>query len=153
MNNSSIRFACAVNHNGLFEAKHFGNADKYLIYEWNNGDFNFIKEVTNSYNNFDDIKLNGLSTKNMACINLLEQAEVKILVSRQFGQNVQMINKLFIPVVVNSETPEEVVSILKKHIRWIEEELNSHPEEFKLFSINKGILKTKIRKNLHTSSM
>jgi predicted Fe-Mo cluster-binding NifX family protein len=147
MNNPPIRFACAVNHNGLFEAKHFGNADKYLIYEWNNNEFNFIREIPNSFNSFDDKKLNGLSTKNMACINLLEQSDVKILVSRQFGQSVQMINKLFIPVVVNSETPEEVVSILKKHIRWIEEELNGEKEEYKLFSINKGILKTKISKD------
>jgi predicted Fe-Mo cluster-binding NifX family protein len=144
MNKSSIRFACAVNHNGLFEARHFGNADKYLIYEWNNNELNFIEEVANSFNSFDDIKLNGLSTKNMACINLLEQADVKILVSRQFGQNIGMINKLFIPVIVNSETPEEVLSILKKHIRWIEDELNGKNQEFKLFSINKGILKTKI---------
>lgn len=148
MNKNSIRFACAVNHKGLFEAKHFGNADKYLIYEWNNNDLNFIREITSNFNSFDDIKLNGLSTKNMACINLLEQAEVKILVSRQFGQNLQMINKIFIPVVVNSETPEEVVSILKKHIRWIEDELNGKKEEFKLFTINKGILKTKIRKDI-----
>jgi predicted Fe-Mo cluster-binding NifX family protein len=147
MNKTSIRFACAVNHDGLFEAKHFGNADKYLIYEWNNSEFNFIKEVKNSFNGFDDIKLNGLSTKNMACINLLEQADVKILVSRQFGQNIQMVNKLFIPVIVNSETPDEVISILRKHIRWIEDELNSNPDEFKLFSISKGILKTKIRKD------
>jgi predicted Fe-Mo cluster-binding NifX family protein len=147
MNNNIIRFACAVNHDGLFEAKHFGNADKYLIYEWNNSEFNFIKEIKNSFNSFDDIKLEGLSTKNMACINLLEQADINILVSRQFGQNIQMVNKLFIPVIVNSETPDEVISILRKHIRWIEEELNSNPEEFKLFSISKGILKTKIRKD------
>lgn len=146
MNKSPIRFACAVNHDGLFEAKHFGNAEKYLIYEWHNNEFNFIREIPNSFNRLDDKKLNGLSTKNMACINLLEQSDIKILVSMQFGQNIQIVNRLFIPVIVNSETPDEVISILRKHIRWIEEELNSKPEEFKLFSISKGILKSNIRK-------
>jgi hypothetical protein len=83
----------------------------------------------------------------MACINLLERNNIKVLVSRQFGKNIQMVNSFFIPVIVNSETNDEVVSILKKHIRWIEDELNSNPEEFKLFSIKKGILKTSIRKD------
>jgi predicted Fe-Mo cluster-binding NifX family protein len=145
MNRNPIRFACAVNHAGLFETKHFGNADKYLIYEWTNDDFIFIKEETNSFNGLDDVKLSGLSNKGLACVNLLNNVGVKVLVSRQFGDNVKMINNFFIPVLVNYETPDEVVLILKKHIRWIEDELNSKTEEYKLFTIKKGIIKTKIK--------
>jgi predicted Fe-Mo cluster-binding NifX family protein len=143
-----IRFAFAVNHSGLFEEKHFSKADKYFIYEWANNEFNFLTEEHNSFSHFDESITNGLSNKGMACVNLLEKSGVKILVSRQFGDNVMMVSSLFIPVVVNSETPEEVVSILKKHIRWIEDELGNAKDEYKLFSINKGILKTKIRKDI-----
>ena len=57
-----------------------------------------------------------------------------------------MVNHLFIPVIINSETPDEVVSILRKHMRWIEDELDKKPVEFKLFYINRGIFKTEIRK-------
>ena len=145
MNKKTIRFACAVNQSGRFEPKHFGNADKYLIYEWSNNEFIFIKEEINSFISFDDIEISGLSNKGMACINLLEKIDVKVLVSRQFGKNIQLVNKLFIPVIVNSETPDEVLTILKKHIRWIDDELTSKTEEYKLFIIKNGILKTKIR--------
>jgi hypothetical protein len=58
-----------------------------------------------------------------------------------------MVNRLFIPVIVNSETPDEVLSILKKHIRWIEDELTSKTEEYKLFTLKNGILKTIIKKD------
>jgi hypothetical protein len=68
-------------------------------------------------------------------------------VSRQFGKNIQTVNKLFIPVIVNSETTDEVVSILKKHIRWIEDELTNKTLEYKLFTIRNGILKTIIKKD------
>jgi predicted Fe-Mo cluster-binding NifX family protein len=147
MNKNSIQFAFAVNHSGLFEPKHFSNAEKYLIYEWTDNDFKFIKEEINKFSDFDETILDGLSNKGMACVNVLEKSDVKILVSRQFGQNIHMVSKLFIPVIVNSETPDEVISILRKHIRWIENELNSNPDEFMLFSISKGILKRKIRKD------
>jgi hypothetical protein len=33
MNEKLIRLALAVNHSGHFEPTHFGEADKYLIYE------------------------------------------------------------------------------------------------------------------------
>ena len=147
MNNKSIRFAYAVNHAGRFEANHFGDADKYLIYEWTDNELIFIKDVTNNFKILDDVQVSGLSNKGMACINLLERDGVNVLVSRKFGKNIQMVNNLFIPVIVNSETPEEVVSILKKHMRWIEDELSSKTEEYKLFTIKNGILKTIIKKD------
>jgi predicted Fe-Mo cluster-binding NifX family protein len=143
----SIRFAYAVNLANRFEVNHFGDADKYLIYEWTDGELIFIKEETNSFKNFDDVQLSGLSIKGMACINLLEKDGVNVLVSRQFGKNIQTVNKLFIPVIVNSETTDEVVSILKKHIRWIEDELTNKTLEYKLFTIRNGILKTIIKKD------
>jgi predicted Fe-Mo cluster-binding NifX family protein len=147
MNKNSIRFAFAVNHDSQFEDKHFGNADKYLIYELTDNEFIFIGEESNNFNSFDDEKSDGFSNKGMACINLLEKNSIKVLVSRQFGKNIQMVNRYFIPVIVSSESPDDVVTILKKHMRWIEDELNSNTEEFKLFSIKKGILKTSISKD------
>jgi len=147
MNKNTIRFAFAVNNEDRFEATHFGNANKYLIYEWTNKEFIFIKEEINTFNSYDDAKLKGLSNKGMACVNLLESSDIKVLVSRQFGNNIQIVNKFFIPVIVNSETPDEVVSILKKHIRWIEDELDGKPDGYKLFTIKNGILKTIIKKD------
>jgi hypothetical protein len=58
-----------------------------------------------------------------------------------------MVNTSFIPVIVSSETPEEVILAVKKHIKWIEDELTNRPVGFNLFTIKNGILKTAIKQN------
>ena len=34
----NLRFAFAVNNDNLFQKKHFGDADKYLIYRYNSSE-------------------------------------------------------------------------------------------------------------------
>ena len=146
MNMKSIRIAYAVNHTGLFEEKHFGYADKYLIYEWVNNEFLLIREEINDFNDFNEDELEASVKSCGSIMDMLKFHEVKVLVSRQFGKNIHMVNNFFIPVKVNSEMPGEVAEILKKHIRWVEDELSTRTEDFKLFSLNRGVLKTSISK-------
>lgn len=150
MSSKSIKFAFAVNKLNAFEPQNFGNADKFLIYEWNNNDFRFLKEQANHFNNLDDDHENGSERKGKAIISLLKSLEINVLVSIKFGRNIQMVNTSFIPVIVSSETPEEVKLAVKKHIKWIEDELGNRPEEFKLFTIKNGILKTAIQKTVRS---
>jgi hypothetical protein len=146
MNKEPISIAFAVNADGHFEEKHFSNADKFLIYVWTNNELSLNNTEINTFKDFDADKT-YISSDNCGSItDLLKRRDVRVLVSRQFGKNIQMVNHLFIPVIINSETPDEVVSILKKHMRWIEDELNRKPGEFKLFYISSGIFKTEIRK-------
>jgi predicted Fe-Mo cluster-binding NifX family protein len=147
MNNKSIHIAFAVNEKDRFEEKHFSNAGKFLIYEWTDNKLIFEREEINSFKSTDGDQDGGLNDNCGLIVDLLKSCDVKVLVSKQFGKNIQMVNHLFIPVVVNSETTDEVASILKKHIRWIEDELNARPEEYKLFTIKSGILKTAIRRD------
>lgn len=49
-----------------------------------------------------------------------------------------MVNRNFIPVIVYTEFPDEVIPLLKKHMKWIEDELNNRPKEFKLFTLKTG---------------
>ena len=88
--------------------------------------------------------------KGKAIIALLKNLDINVLVSIKFGKNIQMVNTSFIPVIVSSETPEEVKLAVKKHFKWIEDELKHKPEEFKLFTIKNGILKTAIKQNHST---
>lgn len=140
-----IIFAFAVNQLNGFEPEHFGNADKYLIYKWENNELVFLKEEINIFKNHDETQEHGLKEKGRVIIDLLQNLNVNVLVSRQFGKNIQMINRHFIPVIVFSDIVKEVGVILKKHIKWIEDELNNKPGEFKLFTIKNGILKTAIQ--------
>ncbi|MBN2350502.1 MAG: hypothetical protein JXJ22_16820 [Bacteroidales bacterium] len=141
-----IRFALAVNHAGYFQAKHFGDADKYCIYEWQNSKLTFLKEELNPYKTFDEEQEHGSQKKGRAIINLLKRMDVKVLVSRQFGRNVQLVNQYFIPVIIYTETPDEVMPVIKRHVKWIEDEFNNHPAAYKLFVLKNGVLKTIIKK-------
>lgn len=144
----SIRFAYAVNADNRFELKHFGNAEKYLIREWTGNEISFKEELINSFVNMNDDSGDGFTAKGIAITDMLKRHSVKVLISRQFGKNIQMVNNSFIPVIINSETIDEVDAVLSKHMRWIESELNGKPKEYKLFSIRKGIFKTNIRKSV-----
>jgi predicted Fe-Mo cluster-binding NifX family protein len=144
MDNQVIRYAFAVNHDGYFQPKHFGDADKYLIYEWDHTSPAYVKEILNPFKSYD--AEHGSRKKGESIIHLLKSEDVHVLVSRQFGRNIQMVNRHFIPVIVYSEEPEESLLILRKHRQWIEDELKNHPEEYKLFTLRNGALKTIIRK-------
>jgi len=49
-----------------------------------------------------------------------------------------MVNRYFIL--------EIVLPTLKKHMKWIEDEIENRPKEFKLFTLQNGVIKTIIRK-------
>jgi predicted Fe-Mo cluster-binding NifX family protein len=149
MNNKPIKFALAVNHFNAFEPKNFGNADKFLFYEWINNEFIFLNEVVNQYKSSTEEHAGGSVEKGRAIIDFLKSHDITVLVSTRFGKNIQMVNRNFIPVIVFSETPEEVIATLRRHIKWIEDEFRNRPLEFKLFTIKKGILKTTIKNNTH----
>ncbi len=143
MDSKTIRFAFAVNKSDDFESKNFCNADKFHIYQLINKDLIYMKEVTNKYK---APGMEGSADNGYAIIELLKSHDINVLVSSIYGKNIQMVNSQFIPVIVTSETPDEVITAIKKHIKWIEDELKTRPAEFKLFTIKKGILKTSIKK-------
>jgi predicted Fe-Mo cluster-binding NifX family protein len=151
MDTSSIRFAFAVNQQNAFEPQNFGNADKFLIYEWINNEFLFLKEEANLFKKLDEDQ-NGSVRKGTAIVDFLKNLDIKVLVSIKFGKNVQMVNRNFIPVIVLRETTDDVVVQLRKHIKWIEDELRNKPEEFKLFTIKNGIMKTSLKKSSFSPS-
>ena len=107
----------AVNHSGHFEPKHFGETDKYLIYEWTNGRFVFLQEEINKFKDFDEEQEHGVQKKGLVIIDFLRSLNVNILVSKQFGRNIQMVNHHFIPVIISEDTQGQVLEILTKHMK------------------------------------
>ena len=140
-----IRFAFAVNLANVFEPKHFGDADKYLIYEWVNNAFILLNEEVNIFKNSYEGQGHRLQEKGRAIIDLLRRLNVTVVVSKQFGKNIQMVNSHFIPVIVSEDIPEKALTILARHVKWIEDELYNSPHEFKLFIIKNGVLKKAIK--------
>ena len=139
-----LRFAFAVNNENRFENRHFGDASKYLIYTLEANKMILSSEEINSHKLLDEE--HGSQRKGNAIIKLLKEKDVNILVSTQFGKNIRLVNKHFIPVKISIEQQDEIINVLIKHQRWIMDEWEHNISGHKLFTIKSGILKTPIDK-------
>ncbi len=139
-----ITFAFALNNDGLFEKRHFGDTDKFAIYTFENSELSFVDEWPNSFKTFDETKIHGSKKKGDAIISFLKKKDVSVLVSKQFGKNIKMVNQHFIPVIIAENDPEKVLKVLHKRIGWFRDELKNRNTNFMLFRIKNGILKTDI---------
>lgn len=142
----NIRFAFAVNKANLFEKKHFGDADKYLIYEQESDKLILISEEINAFKLLDEKQEHGSRKKGNAIINFLKEKKINALVSMQFGRNIKMINKHFVPIKVTVEHPDEIIGLIEKHLHWIQDEWERNTSDYKLFTIGSGVMKTTIKK-------
>ncbi len=134
-------FAFALNNDNQFEAAHFGDAEKFAIYEQKENQIVFRKDIENIHRK----GAHGDPKKGTAIINFLKENQVNVIVSREFGRNIIMVNKHFIPVLIAKEKPEKVVAILQDKLHWILDEWNSSSSDFKLFNIKSSILKLRIK--------
>ena len=142
-----ITFALALNNNGVFEKRHFGDTDKFAIYRFENNELLFQEELSNSFKTMDEVQEHGSKKKGNAIISFLKDKGVSVLVSKQFGRNIKMVNQHFVPVIIAEEKPEQVLGILQKHMNWFKDELKNRKENHMLFHIKNGILKMHIKKD------
>jgi len=142
----NLCFAFAVSENNQFEKKHFGDAGKYLIYKQDGDKIKLFSEEINKFKSLDEEVEHGSKKKGEAIIQFLKGKNVNVLVSRQFGKNINRVNNHFIPIKISAEQPDEVLKILGKHSHWITDELDNKANGFKLFIIKSGILKMPVKK-------
>ncbi len=140
-----IRFAFAVNLDEKFGNEHFGDANKYLIYDMTPDNIKFMFEKENVFKVNEDDHSHGKPQKGKAISQFLIDLKVKVLVSRQFGPNIRIINQHFVPVLISNESPEEAGEILHRYFTWINDELILKNSDYKLFTITQGILKSSIK--------
>ena len=139
-----LRFAFAVNNEKRFEKMHFGYADRYLIYTMEDDKMILSSEEINQFKLLDEEHEHGSIQKGNAIIRFLKEKGVNVLVSTQFGKNIKLVNKHFIPVIISLEKQDEIVDILNKHFHWIQDEWDNNSSGYKLFTIKSGILKSSI---------
>ena len=139
-----LRFAFAVNDENKFEERHFGGADRFLIYTLEANKMVLSCEEINNFKLLDDEHEHGSIRKGNAIIKFLKEKDVNVLVSKQFCKNINLLNEYFIPVKITLEQQDEIVDILNKHLHWIKDEWKNNSSGFKLFTIKSGILKSSI---------
>lgn len=142
-----ITFAFALNNEGIFEKKHLGDTDKFAIYTFEDHKLSFNEEFPNSFKTMDETQKHGHKKKGDAIISSLKEKGVLILVSKQFGKNIKMVNQHFIPVIIAEDNPDQVLKILLKQMDWFKDELRCRKTNYMLFYIKNGILKMHIKKN------
>lgn len=142
-----ITFAFALNNDGVFEKQHFGDTEKFAIYRFENNELKFQEEALNAFKTMDEVQEHGSKKKGNAIISFLKDKGVSVLVSKQFGRNIKMVNKHFIPVIIAEEKPEQILGVLQKHMNWFKDELKNRKENYMLFHIKNGILKMHIKKD------
>ena len=125
----NITFALALNNNGIFEKKHFGDTDKFAIYTYENQELSFKEELKNTFKTMDEVQEHGSKKKGSAIISFLKEKGVSVLVSKQFGRNIKMVNQHFVPVIIAENDHNIAVEVLQKHMNWFKDELQSRKEK------------------------
>lgn len=140
----SFHVAFAVNSKNQIEEKHFGGASKYLIYKKVADKMILSSEISNSFPSPPVGPYKGSKKRVDSLIENLKKKNVNVLVSSKFCENINVLNKHFIPVKVLQKQSDVVLNRINKNLHWMEEEWRQHSTNFKLFTINSGILKTVI---------
>ncbi|MGE0019463.1 MAG: NifB/NifX family molybdenum-iron cluster-binding protein [Draconibacterium sp.] len=141
-----ITFAFAVNNQGLFENNHFGEAENFAIFTSSENELQHLETLSNPVKNKHMEGEHGLKDKALQIISVLKEKEVNVLVSKQFGKNINIVNQHFIPVIIHEENLEQVTMILGRNINWLKDELKNRDSDYMLFRIKTGILKSSVNK-------
>ncbi|MGM0504234.1 MAG: NifB/NifX family molybdenum-iron cluster-binding protein [Bacteroidota bacterium] len=143
----NLRFAFALNTKNQFEKDFFGNADKFMIYELVSGKLEKVFEIENEFKDetTDSTGINEQKAENITKKLIAE--DIKVIVSKQFGENIKLVNEYFIPIKIFSDLPDDAIQAINSHVHWVEDELSNFSSEYKLFIIKSGILKISIDKN------
>lgn len=139
----NYRFALALNQENQFVNGHFGDADKYMLVRYQEQKLIPDGEVNNIFKDYDSIGNHGDRAKGEAIAQMLQDLDVRVLVSTQFGINVRVVSKYFIPIVVGNLPVNEVLTSIYKHRQWVEDEMQRDTNAYKLFVMKNGMLKTK----------
>ncbi len=137
-------FALAVNTDNRFQKTHFGDADKYLLYQVKSNELKLLSEEINIFKQLDEVHEHGSKKKGNAIIQFLKEKKVNVIVSMQFGRNIKMVNQHFVPIIIYQDDPADVIEIVNKHLHWINDEWQNKKTDYNLFTIKFGVLKSKI---------
>ena len=93
-----LRVAFATDDGKTFIGKHFGDARFYDIYEINGNNAKFIKRISNTVDEEENVHADPKKAKGIST--LLLDEKVTVVVSKIFGPNIKRIKKNFVCIVV-----------------------------------------------------
>ncbi len=115
-----FKVAFATDNGKTFMSRHFGDAEYYYIYEIDNKNAEFIKKISNTTEEEEDVHADPKKAKGIS--NLLLEENVSVVVSKIFGPNIKRIKKKFVCIVVKDEELDVGISKVCESIGKIYEE-------------------------------
>ena len=115
-----LKVAFATDNGKTFMGRHFGDAEYYYIYEIDNENAEFIKKISNTTEEEEDVHADPKKAKSIA--KLLRQEQVQILVSKIFGPNIVRIKKKFVCILIKEKSIKNSIDIIKSNFLTIAEE-------------------------------
>ena len=127
----NIRFAFAVNHDNRFSDEHFGDADKFMIYEVADSRIYFVHSEPNLLKVIDEHDDHGDPKKGKGIIKFLTNKNIDVIVAKQFGKNIAMVREHFLPIIISHEEPVEVKRLLSSRLDDVKESLQEKNKSYK----------------------
>lgn len=120
---NSFIIACATDEGPRLIDRHFGEAGRYDLYELKSDSATFLRTVKNTVPEEKAHKeRHGDPEKAQNIGGLLKPFGLQVLVSRQFGQNLKMVKRGFVPVIVRSFEIYEVLQLLQMNFDEIQKQ-------------------------------
>ncbi len=112
--------AFATDDGETFVSRHFGDAKFYDIYEIEEGNSIFIKRISNSIDEEEEVHADPKKAKGIS--GLLLKEDVSIVVSRVFGPNIKRIRKKFVCIIIRENKIKDVINKIHANINTIHDE-------------------------------
>ena len=109
--------AFATDDGVSFMDRHFGDANQYAIHEINPSEAKFIRIISNTIDEDEEVHADPKKAKNIA--HLLKKKKVQVLVSKKFGANINRMKKKFVCILMNDKQISESIRILQKNFNTI----------------------------------
>ncbi len=112
-----LKAAFATDNGKTFMMRHFGDAEYYDIYEIDKDQANFIKRISNTVDEEEEVHADPQKAKSI--ISLLLDEDVSVVVSKIFGPNIKRIKKKFVCIIINENELANSIDKIKSNLQTI----------------------------------
>ena len=112
--------AFATDDGKTFMDRHFGEANFYDIYEISEDEANFVKRIDNTVDEEDGVHASPEKAGGIA--HLLMRENVKVVVAKVFGPNIERIRKKFVCVLMDDPSLDDSIKNLCKKLELVYDE-------------------------------
>jgi predicted Fe-Mo cluster-binding NifX family protein len=127
----TLKLAIALDKNLQLPESHFGESENFLIYGLSGDKLHFLKSIPNLHKKDDEDTNHGDPVKGNNIANLLKKENVNILVSKSFGENIKIVSKFFLPVIVPMTDVKNVVILLENSVSNLTNATTKHFKDLK----------------------